>query len=137
MLALILTAASRAGAQEATWVEVARVADSAIFLDSASIHPVKGGLLEARSKREYYTPRHYRSDTYNLVLSQARIDCKNQSEMGLSSEYYMGKTLVQRFFSTAARRHWSPHRPGNYTDMAIAMACRIAESRKASPGAQP
>lgn len=127
IIPILVSLAAAAQTPAPRWTEVRRTADSAIYVDSATIRAAGKDGLEAWTRKTYQTSRHSRDgDTYDAVVSHLKINCATSRMLHLESIYYLGNTLVRRGRSAAASRRWSPRVPGSDWEAVIAATCRMS-----------
>ena len=122
---LLFVGGDLAAAQQRHWIIVAIAGETTTYLDSLSIKPIGSGWVEVWTRDTHATPRQSRDGTYDSVIGQRWIDCKDARMRTMQSANYYGAALVRRYSTSAARRRWYPVRAGTGYQL-VQTACRLA-----------
>lgn len=107
-LALCLGVVGWSAAQDGrSWVLISTASASSTYLDSLSLKAIDREQLEVYSRQVYHALRQERRGTWDNVVSQLRIDCRNARVRTLTSRYFLGEKFSFRTSTSAARRTWS------------------------------
>jgi hypothetical protein len=107
-LALCLGVAGWSATQDGrTWVLISTASASSTYLDSLSLKAIDREQLEVYSRQVYHAIRQERRGTYDNVVHQLRVDCRNARIRTLTSRYFLGEKYSFRTGTSAARRTWS------------------------------